>query len=116
MLEVFEYIYPILRDAYERYEFKKQFDRFWDSCNSYLGKCGYVYSDTGFMSKDGLFYSNSFYHWRKEFKNQTEGLATMSAWFRACFGIVGNEENCLIYGRIGVNYNWHKMKACHEGL
>lgn len=116
MLEVFEYIYLILRGAYERYELKKQFDRFWDDCKSYLGKCGYADFDTVFMAKDGLFYSYSFYHWQKEFKNQPEGLATMYDWFRVCFGIIGNEENCRKYDRIGVNYDWHRMKACHETM
>ena len=116
MLEGFEYVYPILRDACERHEFKAQFDAFWDDCKAYLGKCGYSPYDTLFMTVDDLFYRHSFNHWRKEFSDQPEGLKDMYAYFKACFGIKGNEEYCRIDTGREVTYDWRKMKDCNKSM
>jgi len=116
MLEGFEYIYAILHDAGERLELKKQFDSFWDDCKASLGKYGYSPDDMIFMERDGLFYRLSFNHWRKEFSDQPEGLKAMHAWFKACFGMVGNEEYCRIDTGREVTYDWRKMKGCYEGM
>jgi len=116
MLESFEYVYPILRDAYERYKLKTQFDAFWDDCRAYLGKLGYSPDDMIFMTVDDLFYHHSFSHWRKEFSDQPEGLDAIYARFKACFGIKGNDEYCRIDTGREVTYDWRKMKACYEGM
>ena len=112
MLEGFQYIYAILRDAGERLKLKKQFDSFWDDCKASLGKYEYSPDDMIFMANPGVFYRLSFNYWRREFRDQPEGLDAMYNWFKACFGIRGNEQYCIIESIRDVTYDWMKMKAC----
>ncbi len=114
MLEGFEYIYAILRDASERYELETRFDAFWDECSAYLTKCGY--ENQSFMANPGIFYRMSFNYWRREFQDQAEGLIAMYNWFKSCFGYEGNEEYCVIEMNRDRTYDWMKMRACYEDL
>ncbi len=113
MLEGFEYIYSILRDASVRYELKTQFDSLWDDRKADLIRYGYSPDDTGFMANPGIFYRLSFNFWCREFQGQPEGLDAMRNWFKACFGIEGNDEYCIIETMRDVTYDWMKMKACY---
>ena len=116
MLEGFQYIYSILRDASERHELKAQFDSFWDDCKTDLTRYGYSFSDMGFMANPGVFHRLSFNFWCREFQGQPEGLSAMAGWFQACFGIKGNEQYCIIESIRDVTYDWMKMRTCYIEL
>jgi len=113
MLEGFQYIYSILRDASERHELKALFDSFWDDRRADLIRYGYSFDDMGFMANPGVFYRLSFNFWCREFQGQPEGLSDMAGWFQACFGTIGNEQYCIIESIRDVTYDWMKMKACY---
>lgn len=116
-LEGFKYIYYILLRAQERLYLASTFGVFWERCTEYLRKCGYkdkyIYSIFG---QDGLFYRQSFNYWRSEFKDEEEGFLVMFAYFKACFGIEGNDEYCRVGSSRETTYDWRRMKACSEKL
>lgn len=105
-------VYEILRDANERYRMKVEFDKFWNQCLAYLTKCDY--SDVAFMVEGELFYRQSFNFWRKEFRDSLDGLGIMHLWFKTCFGIIGNDEFCIIHDPTGITFDWRKMRACYR--
>ena len=115
-LAVLPTIFEICRDAHQRAYLTEIFNTFWNKCLNYLVKCGY--EDTGFMTKSGVFYRMSFNVFRKQFQDNPEGLDVMYKWFKACFGIDGNEEYCVIDSTREDNkfYDWLKMRACYEAL
>ena len=116
-LEGFKYIYYILVHAQERLRLASVFGNFWERCTDYLAACGYpekhIYSIFG---KDALFYRQSLNYWRSEFKDDEEGFDVMFAYFKSCFGIVGNDEYCAVALGREVTYDWRRMKACFEKL
>jgi len=116
-LEGFKYIYYILLRAQERLYLANTFGVFWERCTEYLQKCGYKnkYID-GVCGQDSLFYRQSFNYWRSEFKDEEEGFLVMFAYFKACFGIVGNDAYCKVANSRETTYDWRRMKACFEKL
>ncbi len=114
-LEGFKYIYYILRRAEERVRLLNAFDNFWARCTAYLSRCGYSEKYISDICKrDGIFYRQSFAWWRREYGDQEEGFSPMYEYFRACFGVEGNDDYCAAAGKDGVSYDWRRMKACHE--
>ena len=114
-LEGFKYIYYILRRAEERVRLAGVFDNFWARCTAYLARCGYSEKYISDICKrDGIFYRQSFAWWRREYGDQEEGFSPMYEYFRACFGVEGNDDYCAAGGKDGVSYDWRRMKACHE--
>ena len=111
----FEYVYSILKDASERARLKHEFDGFWQECEQYLVKCNYP-AGMEFMETGGLFYRQGFTFWRKEFADDEAGLSKMFEYFRACFGIKGNDDYCRVNLGVEITYDWRKMKACHKAL
>ncbi len=114
-LEGFKYIYYILRRAEERVYLVNAFDNFWARCREYMAACGYsekCISDI--CGTDSIFYRQSFGYWRREFGDSEEGFGPMYEYFRACFGIEGNDDYCAAGGRDGMTYDWRRMKACWE--
>jgi len=105
-------IYEILREIDYRYKLKETFNTSWDDWKAYLTKCGYSFGDMGFMANPGIFHRLSFNFWCREFQGQPEGLSAMYNWFKACFGIYGNEQYCIIESIRDVTYDWMKMKSC----
>ena len=116
-LEGFKYIYYILLRAQERLRLANAFGVFWEGCIEYLRKCGYknkyIYNIFG---QDTLFRRQSFNYWRSEFKDEEEGFLVMFAYFKACFGIEGNDVYCSVANSIEPTYDWRRMKACFEKL
>ena len=114
-LEGFRYIYIILKRARERLYLTNVFDNFWEKCKEYLRRCGY---SEKFISrvcaKDSLFYRQSFAFWRKEYDDSEEALSIMYKYFKACFGIAGNDEYCRFSQGRDVTYDWRRMKSSHE--
>jgi len=114
-LEGFRYIYYILRRAEERVRLGSVFDNFWARCMEYLRKCGYsekYISDI--CGPESIFYRQSFAWWRREYGDREEGFSPMYEYFRACFGVEGNDDYCAAGGKDGVTYDWRRMKACCE--
>lgn len=111
----FKYIYFILKRAQERLYLTNAFDNFWDQCKAYLGRCEY---SEKFISevcaKDALFYRQSFNFWRQEFRDSEEGFSVMYEYFKACFGLVGNDEYCCVSQGREVAYDWRRMKTSYE--
>jgi len=114
-LEGFKYIYYILKRAQERLYLTNAFDNFWERCKAYLIRCKYSQK---FISracaKNSMFYRQSFNYWRQEFGDSEEGFSVMFEYFKACFGIVGNDEYCCIDRRRDVTYDWRRMKRSYE--
>ena len=114
-LEGFRYIYFILKRAQERLYLTNVFDNFWEQCKSYLRRCEY---SEKFISKvcakDTLFYRQSLNFWRQEFEDSEEGFSVMYEYFKACFGLVGNDEYCCISQGREVSYDWRRMKTSYE--
>lgn len=116
-LEGFRYVYYILKRAQERIHLSKAFSNFWERCTEYLAKCGYSRSFiSGVCAKDSLFYRRSFNYWREEFKDSEEALGVMFEYWKACFGIEGNDDYCAMDFGNEVTYDWRRMKACRERL
>lgn len=116
-LEGFKYVYYILKRAQERLYLAGVFDNFWDRCAAYLAKCGYSQKHiSNICRKDSLFYRQSFNYWRREFKDSEEGLGVMYEYWRACFGIEGNDDYCVVDLKREVTYDWRRMKACRETI
>jgi hypothetical protein len=114
-LEGFKYIYYILRRAEERVRLLNAFDNFWERCMAYLRKCGYSEKHiSDICGNDSIFYRQSFAWWRREYGDQEEGFSPMYEYFRACFGMEGNDDYCALGGKDGVSYDWKRMKACCE--
>jgi len=114
-LEGFKYIYYILKRAQERLYLTNAFDNFWERCKAYLSRCKYSQK---FISKacakNSMFYRQSFNCWRQEFGDSEEGFSVMFEYFKACFGIEGNDEYCCIDRRRDVAYDWRRMKRSYE--
>ncbi|HML96507.1 MAG TPA: hypothetical protein PKC29_13875 [Thermodesulfobacteriota bacterium] len=117
-LEGFRYVYLILKRAEERVRLANTFSAFREKCRVYLGKCGY--SETfaeSLLAEGGVFYRQSFNYWRTAFGDDEEGLGVMYGYFRACFGIIGNDDYCWVeLGGREVTYDWRRMKYCRERL
>ncbi|MGH7849256.1 MAG: hypothetical protein ACREOP_03055 [Thermodesulfobacteriota bacterium] len=114
-LEGFKYIYYILRRAEERVRLLNAFDNFWARCTACLARCGYSEKYISDICKrESIFYRQSFAWWRREYGDQEEGFSPMYEYFRACFGVEGNDDYCAAAGKDGVSYDWRRMKACHE--
>lgn len=114
-LEGFRYIYFILKRAQERLYLTNVFDNFWEQCRVYLERCGYSEKYISRICvKDSFFYRQSFNFWRKEFDDSEEGFSIMYKYFKACFGIVGNDEYCRISQGNEITYDWRRMKSSHE--
>jgi hypothetical protein len=114
-LEGFKYVYYILRRAEERVRLVNAFDNFWSRCAAYLRKCGYSEKHISEICRpDYIFYRQSFAWWRREYGDREEGFGPMYEYFRACFGIEGNDDYCASGGKDGVTYDWRRMKACCE--
>lgn len=114
-LEGFRYIYIILKRAQERLYLTNVFDNFWEQCKSYLRRCKYSEKFISrVFTKDGLFYRQSFNYWRKEFDDSEEGFSVMYEYFKACFGLVGNDEYCRSSQGEEVTYDWRRMKSSYE--
>jgi hypothetical protein len=114
-LEGFRYVYFILKRAEERLRLMSVFDNFWARCREYMAACGYsekCISDI--CGTDSIFYRQSFGYWRREFGDSEEGFGPMYEYFRACFGIEGNDDYCASGTRDGMTYDWRRMKACWE--
>lgn len=114
-LEGFKYIYYILRRAEERVRLGNVFDNFWARCTAYLSRCGYsekYISDI--CGPESIFYRQSFAWWRREYGDSEEGFQPMYEYFRACFGVEGNDDYCAVGGKDGVSYDWRRMKTCCE--
>lgn len=116
-LEGFRYVYYILKRAQERLYLGRVFSNFWERCTDYLAKCGYSekYICSAF-SKESLFYRQSFQYWRQEFKDSEEGFSVMYEYWKACFGIEGNEEYCMVKFSRNISFDWRRMKLCREKL
>ncbi len=114
-LEGFRYIYFILKRAQERIYLGNAFDNFWEQCKAYLYRCNYSESfvDT-VCTKDSLFYRQSFNFWRSEFDDSEEGFSIMYEYFKACFGIKGNDEYCCISSNPEITYDWRRMRSSYE--
>ncbi len=114
-LEGFRYIYFILKRAQERIYLGNAFDNFWEQCKAYLYRCNYSESfvDT-VCAKDALFYRQSFNFWRSEFDDFEEGFSIMYEYFKACFGIKGNDEYCCISSNPEITYDWRRMRSSYE--
>ncbi len=114
-LEGFKYIYYILKRAQERLYLTNAFDNFWERCKAYLGRCRYSQK---FISracaKDSMFYRQSSNYWRQEFSDSEEGFSVMFEYFKACFGIEGNDEYCCIDRKRDIAYDWRRMKRSYE--
>jgi hypothetical protein len=114
-LEGFKYIYYILKRAQERLYLTNAFDTFWDRCKAYLSQCKY---SEKFISrvcaKNSMFYRQSFNYWRQEFGDSEEGFSVMYEYFKACFGIEGNDEYCCVDRRREAAYDWRRMKRSYE--
>ena len=116
-LEGFKYIFYILRNAEDRLYLANVFRNFWRDCTVYLNKCGYSQKFiTETCGEGSLFYRHSFNFWRREFNDSEEGLLVMYAYFRACFGIEGNDEYCMVDLKREVTYDGRRMRACQEKL
>ncbi len=114
-LEGFRYIYFILKRAQERLYLKNAFDNFWEQCMSYLRRCKYSQKFiTNVCAKESLFYRQSFNFWRSEFDDSEEGFSVMYEYFKACFGILGNDEYCCVGRGREVAYDWRRMKSSYE--
>jgi hypothetical protein len=118
-LPIVSTIYEILRDASERYIRAEQFQAFWFTCWQYLKKIGY--DGRSFMNEaptgdEGLFHRQSFGYWRREFKDSPAGLETMMLWFKACFGIIGNEDYCCVQEFPVRTFDWNRMLECHAAF
>jgi hypothetical protein len=105
-LNGFEAIFHILRGINERKELQNHWAPFWQRCMDYLKKCGY---ELDFIRTLEEFERYSFNWWRKEMRDDPTMLDEMFAWFRSCFGIIGNEEYC----RFGDLWDWRKMERCY---
>ncbi|MFA9408821.1 MAG: hypothetical protein ACERKJ_08290 [Candidatus Dadabacteria bacterium] len=114
-LEGFRYIYFILKRAEERLYLSNAFDNFWEQCRAYLRRCEY---SEKFISrvcaKDTFFYRQSFNFWRQEFDDSEEGFSVMYEYFKACFGLRGNDEYCCVSQGRDVTYDWRRMKTSYE--
>lgn len=116
-LEGFRYIYYILLRAQDRLSLSNSFSIFWGQCRDYLGKCGYSNKRVlSICGNDTLFSRQSFNYWRGEFKDEEEGFLIMFSYFKACFGIEGNDAYCKVSGAVEETYDWKRMKACFEKL
>lgn len=117
-LEGFKYVYYILKRAEERVRLVNTFSAFWEKCRVYLGKCGYSEKlAESLLAQNGIFYRQSFNYWRTAFGDDEEGLGVMYGHFRACFGIVGNDDYCRVeLGGREVSYDWRRMKLCKERM
>jgi len=114
-LEGFRYIYLILKRAQERLYLINAFDNFWEQCRAYLRRCGYSEKFIAAVCvKDSLFYRQSFNFWRREFGDSEEGFSVMYKYFKACFGIIGNDEYCRVSQEREVTYDWRRMRSCYE--
>ena len=113
-LPVVPVIYEILRDSAERYKRTEQFQAFWFTCRQYLKKIDY--EDRSFMCEEDLFHRQSFNYWRREFQDKPEGLETMMLWFKACFGIIGNEDYCCVQEFPTRTFDWNRMWECYRAL
>lgn len=107
-------IYPILRDAHERFRNNMIFSEFWKKCGEYLVTI--QYPDISFMEAEGAFYNSARAFWSKEFTSEPSGLDTMFGYFRACFGIEGNEDYCITRMGREAFFNWYRMRDCLEDL
>lgn len=116
-LEGFRYVYYILKHAQERLYLARVFSNFWERCTDYLAKCGYSekYISAGF-TKESLFYRQSFQYWRQEFGDSEEGFSVMYEYWKACFGIEGNGEYCMMNFSRDITFDWRRMKLCREKL
>ncbi len=114
-LEGFRYIYFILKRAQERIYLSNAFDNFWEQCKTYLQRCKYSerFIDSVF-AKDSLFYRQSYNFWRSEFDDSEEGFSIMYEYFKACFGIIGNDEYCCISSSPEAAYDWRRMRSSYE--
>ena len=114
-LQGFNYIYYILKRAQERIYLNIAFGNFWERCIIYLRRCKY---SERFISKvcagNAPFYRQSFNYWRQEFQDSEEGFSIMYEYFKACFGIEGNDEYCCIDNKREVTYDWRRMKASYD--
>lgn len=114
-LEGFRYIYFILKRAQERIYLINAFDNFWEQCMSYLRRCRYSEKFiSSVCAKDSLFYRQSFNFWRAEFDDSEEGFSVMYKYFKACFGIYGNDEYCCVARGREVAYDWRRMKSSYQ--
>ncbi len=114
-LEAFRHLYYILRRAEERARLTNAFDNFWARCTAYLTKCGYSQKYiSDICGKDSIFYRQSFAWWRREYGDSEEGFSPMYEYFRACFGMEGNDDYCASGTKDGVTYDWRRMRACRE--
>lgn len=113
-LPVVPVIYEILRDSAERYKRTEQFQAFWFTCRQYLKKIDY--EDRSFMCEEDLFHRQSFNYWRREFRDDPEGLETMMLWFKGCFGIIGNEDYCCVQELPTRTFDWNRMRECYRAL
>ena len=114
-LEGFKYIYYILKRVQDRIYLNNAFDNFWEQCISYLRRCKYSQKFiTSVCAKNSLFYRQSFNFWRSEFDDSEEGFSVMYEYFKACFGIYGNDEYCRAGSGREVTYDWRRMKSSYE--
>ena len=114
-LEGFKYVYSILKRAQERIYLTNVFDNFWEQCKAYLHRCDYSEKFISTVcAKDAVFYRQSFNYWRQEFDDSEEGFSIMYEYFKACFGLRGNDEYCSISKGGEVAYDWRRMKTSHE--
>ncbi len=114
-LEGFKYVYSILKRAQERLFLSNAFDNFWEQCMGYLIRCEYSEKFiSNACAKDSLFYRQSFNYWRQEFDDAEEGFSVMYEYFKACFGLRGNDEYCCVSQGREVAYDWRRMKSSYE--
>lgn len=114
-LEGFRYIYYILKRVQDRVYLNNAFDNFWEQCKTYLRRCKYSQKFiANICAKDSLFYRQSFNFWRSEFDDSEEGFSIMYEYFKACFGIYGNDEYCCVNRGREVAYDWRRMKSSYE--
>jgi len=114
-LEGFKYVYSILKRAQERLYLVNVFDNFWEQCRAYLTRSKYSEKFiSNACAKDSVFYRQSFNYWRQEFDDSEEGFSVMYEYFKACFGIKGNDEYCLISKGQEAAYDWRRMKTSYE--
>lgn len=107
----FRPIFFSLKNIGTKVKEEKTFEIFWDKCKAYLKKLGYERVEF-MMEDDSQFRKSSFSYWNKMYDKQPDGLEFMFRAFKACFGIVGNEDRCVIKYGDTINYSWQKMADC----
>ena len=40
----------------------------------------------------------------------------MMLWFKACFGIIGNEDYCCVQEHPFRTFDWNRMRECYQSL